>query len=160
MGRGSTPATKQLDAARLPFVVHAFDPSTADDGDGYGLAAAKALGVDPDRVFKTLIALVDDHPVAAVVPVSGKLSFRHLATLAHGKRAEMCPPARAERITGYVVGGISPFGQKQRLPVYLDETAELFDTILVSGGKRGMDIEVGIAAFTEFLDATIGALVA
>lgn len=140
----------------MGFVVHTFDAAAGDEGDGYGLAAARALGVDPDRVFKTLIALVDDRPVAAVVPVSGKLSLRHLAALAGGKRAEMCPPARAERITGYVVGGISPFGQKQQLPVFIDETSELFDTILVSGGKRGMDIEVAVPAFADLLGATSG----
>ena len=145
----------QLNTAGVEFAVHSFD-AAASSVEGYGLAAANALGVDPAQVFKTLVVLLDDTPVVGVVPVSGQLSLRKLATLGGGKRAEMCPPARAEKLTGYVVGGISPFGQKQRLPTYVDETAILFDTILVSGGKRGMDIEVPVEVLVEVLGATLG----
>lgn len=155
--KSATPATRQLVAAGVEFAVHTFD--TAGSGEeGYGLAAAHALGIDPRQVFKTLIALVDDRPVVAVVPVSGQLSLRHLAALAGGKRAEMCPAPKAERLTGYVVGGISPFGQKQRLPVFADATIDDFDRVLVSGGRRGMDIEVAPAVLREVLGATVGDL--
>lgn len=156
-----TPATVQLTAAGIDFAVHSFDTSASSgasgsSGEGYGLAAAHALGVDPAQVFKTLIVLLDGDPVVGVVPVSGQLSLRHLAALAGGKRAEMCPPQRAERLTGYVVGGISPFGQKHRLPTYVDETAVLFDTILVSGGRRGLDLEVPVQVLVDVLDAVLG----
>ena len=97
-------------------------------------------------MFKTLIATVDDRDhVVAIVPVSGQLSLRELAAAIHGKRAAMCQPEVAQRLTGYVVGGISPFGQKRALPVVIDETCVLFDTIFVSGGRRGLDIEIAPA---------------
>ncbi len=130
-----------LAAAGVPYRVHEFeaDPTKRD----FGRAAAAALDVEPERVFKTLLATVDDHDhVVAIVPVSGQLSLKELAAAVRGKRAEMCPPDTAERLTGYVVGGISPFGQKRALPVVIDETCVLFDTIFVSGGRRGLDIEI------------------
>jgi Cys-tRNA(Pro)/Cys-tRNA(Cys) deacylase len=130
-----------LNAAGVEFHVREFE---ADPGERhYGQAAALALGVELDRVFKTLIATVDDrNDVVAIVPVSGQLSLKELATAVGGKRAEMCLPATAERLTGYVVGGISPFGQKRSLPAVIDETCVLFDSIFVSGGRRGLDIEI------------------
>ena len=144
-----TPATLALAAAGVEFRVHEFhhDPGERN----YGQAAAAALGVEPDRVFKTLLAdvTVDGRveQVVGIVPVSGQLSLRELAAAMGGKRAEMCAPELAERLTGYVVGGISPFGQKKRLRTAIDETCVLFDTIFVSGGKRGLDLEIapGIA---------------
>ena len=106
-------------------------------------------------MFKTLIATIDEHRhVVAIVPVSGQLSLRELAAAVHGKRAEMCPPDTAERLTGYVVGGISPFGQKRPLPVVIDETCVLFDTIFVSGGRRGLDIEIAPDDLVAVLDAS------
>jgi len=125
----------------VQFGVHEFENDPAERG--YGLAAANALGVGPDRVFKTLIATVDEttHAVA-IVPVSGQLSLKELAVALGAKRAEMCDVQIAERLTGYVVGGISPFGQKRPLPTVIDETCILFDTIFVSGGRRGLDIEI------------------
>jgi Cys-tRNA(Pro)/Cys-tRNA(Cys) deacylase len=130
-----------LSAAGVQFRVHEFDNDPAERG--YGLAAAVALGVEPERVFKTLIATIDenDHAVA-IVPVSGQLSLKELAVALGAKRAEMCAVPIAERLTGYVVGGISPFGQKRQLPTVIDETCILFDTIFVSGGRRGLDIEI------------------
>ena len=107
-------------------------------------------------MFKTLIAIVDDHRhVVGIVPVSGQLSLKELAAAVRGKRAEMCPPDTAERITGYVVGGISPFGQKRALPVVIDETCVLFDSIFVSGGRRGLDIEIAPDDLVRLLDAVL-----
>ena len=141
MARGGTPAIVALDGTGIAFRVHEFDVDPAERR--YGQAAALALGVELDRVFKTLVAIVDDRDhVVAIVPVSGQLSMKELATAVHAKRAEMCPPETAQRLTGYVVGGISPFGQKRPLPVVIDETCVLFDTIFVSGGRRGLDIEI------------------
>jgi Cys-tRNA(Pro)/Cys-tRNA(Cys) deacylase len=152
MARGGTPAIVALNAAGVSFRVHEFQADPAERH--FGQAAAMALGVGLDRVFKTLIATVDerDH-VVAIVPVSGQLSLKELAAAVRGKRAEMCLPETAERLTGYVVGGISPFGQKRSLPVVIDETCVLFDTIFVSGGRRGLDIEIGADDLIAVLDA-------
>ena len=115
----------------------------SDPGEvGYARAAAAHLGVDESQVFKTLVALVDGHPVVAVIPASTQLSLKHIATVAGGKRAEMAKPELAERLTGYVVGGISPIGQKKQLPTFVDETAILHETVFVSAGRRGMDVEL------------------
>ena len=153
MARGGTPALVALDAAAVSYRLHEFDADPAKRG--FGQAAAIALGVELDRVFKTLIATVDDHDhVVAIVPVSGQLSLKELAAAVSGKRAEMCPPETAERLTGYVVGGISPFGQKRSLPVVIDETCVLFDSIFVSGGRRGLDIEIAPDDLVTLLGAT------
>ena len=141
-----------LDAASVPYRVHEFDGDPTSRG--FGRAAAAALDVEPERVFKTLLATIDDHDhVVAIVPVSGQLSLKELAAAVRGKRAEMCPPETAERLTGYVVGGISPFGQKRALPVVIDETCVLFDSIFVSGGRRGLDIEIAPDDLIRVLDA-------
>ena len=155
MARGGTPAVVALNDAGVAFQLHEFEIDPADRH--YGQAAAVALGVELERVFKTLIATVDerDH-VVAIVPVSGQLSLRELAAAVHAKRAEMCLPETAQRLTGYVVGGISPFGQKRPLTVVIDETCVLFDTIFVSGGRRGLDIEIAPGD----LIAVLGALTA
>jgi Cys-tRNA(Pro)/Cys-tRNA(Cys) deacylase len=156
--RGGTPAIIQLDRAGAEFVVHQFEHDPLDRH--YGMAAARALGVDPDRMFKTLLADVAGSnatitQVVGIVPVSAQLSLKELAVAVGAKRAEMCDPTVAERLTGYVVGGISPFGQKKRLPTVIDETAELSETIFVSGGKRGLDLEVPPAVLIELLDAVV-----
>ncbi len=153
MTRGGTPALVVLDAAAVQYRLHEFEADPTKRG--FGQAAAMALGVELDRVFKTLIATVDDHDhVVAIVPVSGQLSLKELAAAVRGKRAEMCPPETAERLTGYVVGGISPFGQKRALPVVIDETCVLFDSIFVSGGRRGLDIEIAPDDLITLLGAT------
>ena len=153
MARGGTPAIVALTAAGVRFEVHEFEKLPSERG--YGLAAAAALGVEPERVFKTLLATIDDtdHAVG-IVPVSGQLSLKELAAALGAKRAEMCVPQTAERLTGYVVGGISPFGQKRALPTVIDETCILFDTIFVSGGRRGLDIEIAPDDLITVLSAT------
>jgi Cys-tRNA(Pro)/Cys-tRNA(Cys) deacylase len=142
-----------LAAAGIPFTEHAYahDPGVA----AFGLEAAAALGVEPDRVFKTLLADVDGRLVVGVVPVGGKLDLKALAAAVGGKRAAMADPAAAERRTGYVVGGISPIGQKIAHPTVLDETVELWDTVFVSGGRRGLDLELAPADLVRATGATI-----
>ena len=154
MAKGGTPAIVALNAAGVQFEVREFVSDPAERN--YGQAAALALGVELARVFKTLIATVDDREhVVAIVPVSGQLSLKELAAAVRGRRAEMCQPETAERLTGYVVGGISPFGQKRILPVVIDETCVLFDSIFVSGGRRGLDIEIAADDLVAVLGATI-----
>jgi Cys-tRNA(Pro)/Cys-tRNA(Cys) deacylase len=145
---GGTPATVALTRAGIAFTVRTYEH---DPGAGsYGLEAAAALGVEPERVLKTLLVAVDPSAGAAgsgaltvgIVPVSRQLDLKAVAAAVGGKKATMADPAVAERTTGYVVGGISPIGQRRRLPTVLDATALEFDTVLVSGGRRGMDIEL------------------
>jgi Cys-tRNA(Pro)/Cys-tRNA(Cys) deacylase len=131
-----------LARAGVRFTLHPYDHDPA--APSYGREAAEALGVTPDRVFKTLVADVDGTLTAAVVPVSGRLDLKALATAVGGKRAGMADPARAERTTGYVLGGISPLGQRTRLPTVVDASALGFPTVLVSAGRRGLDLELGI----------------
>ena len=151
-----TPATVALTAAGIPFSVHAYDHDASVTS--FGLEAADALGIEPERVFKTLLADTDAGLVVGIVPVDGTLDLKALATVVGAKRAIMADPAVAERRTGYVVGGISPIGQKTRLPTVIDETAELFDTVFVSGGRRGLDIELTPADLVTATDATIAAI--
>ena len=135
-----TPATVALTRAGIRFTAHAYehDPRAA----AYGLEAAEKLGIEPARVFKTLLATVDGALAVAIVPVADQLDLKSLAAALGGKRAEMADPAVAERKTGYVVGGISPIGQKTTLPTVLDDTAILCETVFVSGGRRGLDLEL------------------
>ena len=142
-GGPGTPATLALIAAGIAFVPREYrhDPGAAS----YGAEAAEALGVEPERVFKTLLVDVDGELVVGIVPVTGQLGLKELAAAIGGKRAAMADPALAQRRTGYVLGGISPIGQKTRHRAVLDETAELYDTVLVSGGRRGFDIELAPA---------------
>ncbi len=150
-----TPATFALAAAGIAFTPHSYDHDPT--ASGYGIEAATALGLDPQRVFKTLLVDVDDWLVVAIVPVTGTLNLKALALATGGKKAAMADPAVAQRKTGYVVGGISPIGQKSQYPTVLDESAELFDTILVSGGRRGFDVEL---APTDLLALTKGIVAA
>jgi Cys-tRNA(Pro)/Cys-tRNA(Cys) deacylase len=133
-----TPATVALGRAGIAYTAHAYahDPRATS----FGMEAAAALGLDPDEVFKTLLAMVDGRPVVGIVPVSGSLDLKALAAAAGGRRAEMADAATAQRLTGYVLGGISPIGQKRALPTFVDDSAELYDVVYVSGGRRGFDI--------------------
>ncbi|MFI1967703.1 aminoacyl-tRNA deacylase [Streptomyces cinnamoneus] len=137
---GPTPAIVALEKAGTAFSVHAYehDPAAAS----YGEEAAEALGVEPGKVFKTLVAEVDGELTVAVVPVSGSLDLKALAAAVGGKRAAMADPAAAERTTGYVRGGISPLGQRRRLPTALDASARSHPTICVSAGRRGLEVEL------------------
>jgi len=139
-GTGGTPALRALGAAGVAFTAHEYVLDA--DADTYGEAVAASLGVAPERLFKTLVAEVDGRPVVAVVPVAGRLALKELARAAKGKRAEMASPELAERVTGYVVGGISPFGQKRRLPLFCDVSALDHATVFVSGGRRGLQVEL------------------
>jgi Cys-tRNA(Pro)/Cys-tRNA(Cys) deacylase len=142
-----------LRAAGIPFTERAYahDPGVTD----FGREAADALGVEADRVFKTLLADVDGRLVVGIVPVTGKLDLKALAAAAGGKKAVMADPAVAERRTGYVVGGISPIGRKSAHPTILDETAQLWDTVFVSGGRRGFDLELAPADLVRATNATL-----
>jgi Cys-tRNA(Pro)/Cys-tRNA(Cys) deacylase len=158
MAASGTPATVALDAAGIPFTAHPYEHDPANTN--YGIEAATALGIDPERVFKTLLVEVDGRLVVAVVPVSGRLDLKAVAAATGGKRAQMADPALAQRRTGYVLGGISPLGQKHTHDTVIDETAELFDTILVSGGRRGLDIELAPADLARLTRAVIAAIAA
>jgi Cys-tRNA(Pro)/Cys-tRNA(Cys) deacylase len=151
--------TKALAALEAAGVVHRVHDIPADPGEhGYAKAAAAHLGVEPERVFKTLVALADGHGVVAVVPASAKLSLKALASAAGAKRAEMAEPAVAERLTGYVVGGISPIGQKRTLGTFIDDSVMLFDTVFVSAGRRGADIEIAPDDLVALTGATLAVL--
>jgi Cys-tRNA(Pro)/Cys-tRNA(Cys) deacylase len=138
-GQG-TPATKALTAAKVGFTVHEYthDPRSPS----YGAEAADLLGVDSSRVFKTLVAVVDGQLTVGVVPVDRQLDLKALAAAAGGKRAAMAEVSAAERATGYVAGGISPVGQRRRIPVFVDESAASLSTMFCSAGRRGLEIEL------------------
>jgi Cys-tRNA(Pro)/Cys-tRNA(Cys) deacylase len=137
----ATPAVRALERAEVVHTLHPYDPEHPSD-QGHGEAAVTALGADPRQVFKTLVARVDGVLTVAVVPVSGTLDLKALAAAVSGRKAAMAEPADAERTTGYVLGGISPLGQKKALPTVVDESALRFATVLVSAGKRGLQVEL------------------
>jgi Cys-tRNA(Pro)/Cys-tRNA(Cys) deacylase len=136
-----TPAVVALEKARVPHTLHPYDADHPDT-HGYGEGAVAAVGADTRRVFKTLVTRVDGALTVAVVPVSGTLDLKALAAAAGGRKAAMADPADAERTTGYVRGGISPLGQRKALPTVVDDSALTFDTVLVSAGRRGLQVEL------------------
>lgn len=143
---GGTPAIAALRAAQTPFREHTYahDPAAGS----FGLEAADKLGFDPARVFKTLLVDAGVRPLTlavAIVPVERQLDLKAVASALGWKKAAMAEPAVAERVTGYVVGGISPLGQKRPLPTVLDASALAYDTVFVSGGRRGLDLELAPA---------------
>ena len=151
-----TPATTALTRDGIPFGVHPYEHDPA--APSYGLEAAEALGVPPAQVFKTLLVEGERGLAVAVVPVDRILDLKAIATALGAKKVSMATPAAAERATGYVVGGISPLGQKRRLPTVMDTSASSFDTIYVSGGRRGLDISLApedLAAATTAVSADI-----
>ncbi len=153
-GKG-TPATLLLERDGVPHTVHAYVVEGAGD---YGQAAARALGIEPARMLKTLLADLDGRLVCGVVPVSGSLDLKALAAALGGKKAAMAQPAAAERSSGYVVGGISPLGQRTPLPTAVDETVELYDTVFVSGGRRGLSVELAPADLLRLTSAVVADL--
>lgn len=156
-GRG-TAATIALDRAKIPFTLHEYphDPRSGS----YGLEASEALGVPPGRVFKTLVAAVDGALAVGVVPVHRQLDLKALAAAVGGKKAVMAEVAVAERATGYVAGGISPVGQKKRLPVVIDSSALELPTIFCSAGRRGLEIEITPADLVRAAGARLAAIAA
>jgi Cys-tRNA(Pro)/Cys-tRNA(Cys) deacylase len=152
-GSGATPAIRTLDRAGVAYTLHpyAHDPRVAS----YGLEAARELGIAEARVFKTLMADADGRLVVAIVPVSGRLDLKALARALGARRAAMAEAAAAERATGYVVGGISPLGQKRAHPTVLDVSALEHETVLVSAGRRGLDVELAAADLVTVSSATV-----
>ncbi|MFT7338129.1 MAG: Cys-tRNA(Pro)/Cys-tRNA(Cys) deacylase [Marinobacter maritimus] len=146
-----TPGIDAACKARVPHKIHEYehDPASA----GYGNEAAEKMGIDPARVFKTLVVAVDGKTLAVgVVPVTGMLSMKLIAKAAGGKKASMADPQEVQRRTGYVLGGVSPLGQKNRLRTFIDASAEGFETIYISAGRRGLEIELSpddLARLTE-----------
>lgn len=150
---GPTPAVTMVARSGVEFEVHRYDHDP--DAPSYGEEAADSLDVDPDRVFKTLVTLVDERPVVAVVPVSGELDLKALAAVVEGRRAVMAHPAEAERLTGYVVGGISPLAQKRRLTTVVDASAGNWPTVFVSAGRRGLELEMAAADLVRLTGARL-----
>ena len=153
---GGTPALRVVTGDGVAHTVHPYDHDPR--ATGWGHEAAKALGVEPARVFKTLVADVDGALVVAVVPVAGQLDLRALAAARGGRRAAMAAPATAERATGHVVGGISPLGHRTRLPVVLDASALDHPTVLVSAGRRGLQVELDPRDLARLADAQVAAV--
>ncbi|AUI61495.1 Cys-tRNA(Pro) deacylase [Amycolatopsis sp. BJA-103] len=151
-GKG-TPATALLAKQKVPHVLHAYDHDPR--AESYGLEAVEALGLEPARVFKTLVADVDGKLTVGVVPVTGQLDLKALAAASGGKKAKMADPAAAQRATGYVLGGISPLGHRSRLPVVIDTSAEKFETVHCSAGRRGLEVELAPGDLVRLTGATV-----
>lgn len=158
----ATPALRALAAAGVEHVVHAYehDAGVAAAAGGYGAEAAAALGVDAARVLKTLVVSVDGELAVAVVPVDGRVDLKAAAAALGGRRASMADPERAQRSTGYVVGGISPLGQRRALPTVLDAAAAAHPTVLVSAGQRGLDVELAPADLVRLTGAVVARVAA
>ncbi|WP_028654387.1 Cys-tRNA(Pro) deacylase [Nocardioides sp. J54] len=153
---GGTPATVALTEAGVAFTVHEYDHDAR--AESYGLEAAEAMGIDPGRVFKTLFADLDGALVVGVVPVAGQLDLKALARALEGRRASMADPRAAERATGYVVGGISPLGQRKAHPTVVDESVLDHPTVFVSAGRRGMEVELSPADLVRMTAARVAAI--
>lgn len=154
----STRATKALEAAGVIFTVHSYD---YDPGaDRVGLQAAEALGEDPARVLKTLMVLLDGKPACAILPSDREVAMKKLAAALGGKSAAMMKPADAERLTGYKIGGISPFGQAKRVPVMIEAAALDHDLVYINGGQRGLQVRLAPGDAVAVLGAVAAAVVA
>ena len=159
MSRAATPATAALARAGIPFTIHEYvhEPGVT----GYGEEATAALGVPPHRIYKTLIVRVDGaRLVVAVLPIGGQLSMKAIAAATGGKRADLAAAADAERSSGYVLGGISPLGQRKRLPTVVDASLLGHPTIYCSAGRRGMQVELAPAALIGLTGASVAPIVA
>jgi Cys-tRNA(Pro)/Cys-tRNA(Cys) deacylase len=158
MPAAPTPAIAALVRAKAPYTLHPYhhDPATTAFGD----EVVAALGWDPARVFKTLVASVDGSLVVGIVPVAAHLDLKALAAAAGGKKAQMAKVADAERSSGYVAGGISPLGQRKALPTVIDNSVTGFDTVMVSAGKRGLQVELAPADLITLCRATVATIAA
>lgn len=154
----TTPATLALSTAGVAFTLFPYDYDP--DAPRVGLQAADALGKSPDQVFKTLMAEVDSKPVCVVVPSDTEVSMKKLAATFGGKSAAIMKPVDAERLTGFKVGGISPFGQRRKVPTAIDETAQFFDEVLINGGQRGLLVGLGPQDAARVADAKFADLTA
>jgi len=154
----TTRATQALTAAKVAFTVHHYDYDPT--AERIGMQAAEALGEQPQRVLKTLMALVDGKPVCVVVPSDKEVSMKKLAAAFQGKKAEMMPPGDAERVTGYHVGGISPFGQKRQVPTAIEEAALAEDLVYINGGQRGLQVRLAPGEAQRVLKAIATSLIA
>lgn len=152
----ATPATTLLVKQRVTHHLHRYDVDA--DTPNYGAEVARALGIEPARVFKTLVTEVEGALTVAVVPVTGELDLKALAMAVGAKRAALADRTLAEKTTGYVRGGISPLGQRRRLPTVLDASAEAYPTIFVSAGRRGLQVELAPTDLTRLTDAVIAAI--
>ncbi len=160
MSARGTPATDLLRRSGVAYALREYEvPSAADGRHAYGLEAAAALGVDPATIFKTLIVSADERLAVGIVPVTGELDLKAIAAALGARRAVMADPAVAERATGYVLGGISPLGQRRRLPTVVDASALGHATVLVSGGRRGLQVEVPPADLIRLVDARVASIV-
>ncbi|SDQ93583.1 Cys-tRNA(Pro)/Cys-tRNA(Cys) deacylase [Curtobacterium sp. UNCCL20] len=155
-GSPSTPATVALDRAGIPYTPHVYEHH--ETATNFGEEAAAALGLREEQVFKTLVVSVDGTLAVAIVPVANRLDLKAIAAAVGGKKATLADPSLAEKRTGYVVGGISPVGQKTRLRTVVDESALSYASIFVSGGRRGFDIEVAPADLVRVTEATAAAI--
>jgi Cys-tRNA(Pro)/Cys-tRNA(Cys) deacylase len=157
-GRGTT-ATAALERAKIPFTVHEYEHDPRSDS--YGMEASAALGVPPERIFKTLVASVDGKSLAVgVIPVHRQLDLKALAAAVGGKKAVMAEVADAERATGYVAGGISPAGQKKRLPIVVDASALELPSMFCSAGRRGLEVELSPGDLIRAVGATVAPIAA
>jgi len=154
----ATPATALLAKQGVPHTLHSYEHDPRHGS--YGAEAVEALGLDPERVFKTLVAEVDGVLTVGVVPVGGQLDLKALAEAAGGKKARMAGTAAAQRATGYVVGGISPLGHRSRLPVVIDSSAHRYDTVHCSAGRRGLEVELAPADLVRLTDAIVAPIAA
>jgi Cys-tRNA(Pro)/Cys-tRNA(Cys) deacylase len=158
MAGKATPGTALLAKQKVPHTLHSYshDPRAAS----YGLEAAEALGIEAERVFKTLLAEVDGVLTVGIVPVTAQLDLKALAAAVNGKKARMADVAAAERATGYVAGGISPLGQRKRLPTVLDSSVAKFETLFCSAGRRGLEVELAPADLIRLTSAVVADIAA
>ncbi|QAU48810.1 Cys-tRNA(Pro) deacylase [Bradyrhizobium guangzhouense] len=153
-----TPATRALSAAGVAFTVHSYDYDP--DAESIGLQAAAALGEDPARVLKTLMALVDGKPVCVIVPSDQEVSMKKLAAAVGGKSAQMMKPPEAERVTGFKVGGISPFGQRKQVATVLEQSALSHELVYLNGGQRGLQVRMKPTDVRDVVKAVVADVLA
>ncbi len=154
-----TPAINALKKAKIAHTVHTYKHDSS--ATSYGLEAAEKMRLDPQRVFKTLVAMVDNNTmVVGIVPVSRSLDLKCLAAACGGKRADMADKQKVQRVTGYVLGGVSPIGQRKTLATVIDSSANNFDSIFVSAGKRGLEVELNAGDLATITRATFAAIAA